>query len=387
MKAAATPPVQRCKRTPLFRLHRSLGAKMVGFAGWEMPVQYRGVIEEHLAVRNQAGLFDVSHMGEVEVSGAGALHLCQMLTANDVSRLRIGQAQYNLLLNENGGTVDDIVVYRLETDRFLICVNAANTDKDFQWIREKSQGKADVQDTSSRYAQLALQGPLAEKVLQRLTSLSLAGIKPFHFSFGEVSGIRCLAARTGYTGEDGFELYCEPDRSEALWNSLMHAGSDAGLQAAGLGARDTLRLEKAFPLYGHELDDTTTPIEAGLEWVTKFSKDSFLGREALLKQKQEGAQRRLVGLELTEPGIARSDYPILKRGQPIGRVTSGTRSPTLGKSIALGYVGAQEAGVGNEVEVEIRGRRAGARIVPLPFYRREPTGKTSCHKEESDGVS
>jgi len=343
---------------------------MVEFAGWEMPVQYRGVIEEHVAVRSRAGLFDVSHMGEVEVSGPGALDLCQLLTANDVARIKIGQAQYSLLLNENGGAVDDIVIYRLEADYFLICVNASNTDKDFRWIQEKSQGKAAVQDASSRYVQLALQGPLAERILQRLTSLRLEGMKPFHFSFGEVSGVRCLISRTGYTGEDGFELYCDPDRGEGLWKSLMDAGSEFGLQPAGLGARDTLRLEKALPLYGHELDDTTTPLEAGLEWVTKFSKGSFLGREALLRQKQEGVKRRLAGLEMTEPGIARSHYPIFKQDQPIGEVTSGTKSPTLGKSIALGYVRAGEAGLGNDVAVEIRGRRVGARIVSLPFYRR-----------------
>ncbi len=343
---------------------------MVEFAGWEMPVQYRGVIEEHLAVRSRAGLFDVSHMGEVEVSGPGALDLCQLLTANDVSRIKVGQAQYNLLLNENGGTVDDIVVYRLETDHFLVCVNAANTDKDFQWIREKSEGEVEVQDASSRYVQLALQGPLAERILQCLTSLRLEGMKPFHFSFGEVSGVRCLISRTGYTGEDGFELYCDPDRGEGLWDSLMNAGSDVGLQPAGLGARDTLRLEKGYPLYGHELNDSTTPLEAGLEWVTKFSKGPFLGREALLRKKQEGVRRKLVGLELTDPGIARSHYPILKRGEPVGQVTSGTKSPTLGRSIALGYVVGGETGVGNDVEVEIRGRKVGARIVSLPFYRR-----------------
>ena len=370
MKTATTPQVQRLKRTALYRLHRSHGAKIVEFAGWEMPVQYCGVIEEHLAVRQRAGLFDVSHMGEVELSGPHALDLCQKLTANDVARIKIGQAQYNLLLNENGGTIDDIVVYRLEADHFLICVNAANTDKDFQWILGKSQGEAEVRDTSCRYVQLALQGPLAEKILQRLTPLRLAEIKSFHFSFGAVSGSHCLVARTGYTGEDGFELYCDPDLGDRLWSNLIDAGSDLGLQPAGLGARDTLRLEKGYPLYGHELDDNTTPLEAGLEWVAKFSKGSFLGKEALLKQKQAGVKRKLVGLEMTGPGIARSQYPILKRDDLIGQVTSGTKSPTLGKSIALGYVRAQEADVGNDVEVEIRGRRVGARIVALPFYHR-----------------
>ncbi len=370
VKAESAGPVQRPKRTPLYPVHRRLGAKMVEFAGWEMPVQYRGVIEEHLAVRSRAGLFDVSHMGEVEVRGPHAMDLCQRVTPNDISRMKVGQAQYNLLLNENGGIVDDVVVYRLGEDHFLICVNAANTDKDFQWIKGKSEGKAEVQDTSSRYVQVALQGPSAEKILQRLTPLRLEAIQSFHFSFGEISAIHCLVARTGYTGEDGFELYCDPNQGERLWECLVDAGKDVGLQPAGLGARDTLRLERAFPLYGHELDETTTPLEAGLEWVTKLSKESFLGREALLRQKREGVRRKLVGLEMIEPGIARSHYSIFKHGQPIGEVTSGTKSPTLGRSIALGYVSAEEARVGNAVEVEIRSRRVGARIISLPFYRR-----------------
>lgn len=344
---------------------------MVAFAGWEMPVQYRGVIQEHLAVRSRAGLFDVSHMGEVEIRGPQALDLCQRLTANDVSRLKKGQAQYNLLLNEDGGVVDDIVIYRLETDHFFICVNAGNTDKDFQWIKDKTKGNVEIQDVSSNYVQLALQGPSAAKLLQTLTSLRLEEMRPFHFSFGEVSSIRCLVARTGYTGEDGFEIYSHPSDGERLWNGLSEAGKNVGLQPAGLGARDTLRLEKAYPLYGHELNENTTPLEAGLEWVTKFSKEFFLGREALLKEKHEGVKRKLVGLEMTEPGIPRSHYPILKQGRPIGEVTSGTKSPTLGRSIALGYVLTEETGVGNVVEVEIRGRRLGTRIVTLPFYRRQ----------------
>ena len=335
-----------------------------------MPVQYRGVLEEHLAVRSHAGLFDVSHMGEVEIRGPRALDLCQLVMANDVSRIKPSQAQYNLLLNENGGIVDDIVVYRLEENHFLICVNASNTDKDFQWIKERSGVGVEVQDTSSRYVQLALQGPLAEKILQRLTPLLLGEIRPFHFSSGDVSGIPCLVARTGYTGEDGFELYCNPSQGEKLWENLMDEGSDGELQPVGLGARDTLRMEKAFPLYGHELDETTTPFEAGLEWVTKLSKDCFLGRDALLRQKQEGVKRKLVGMEMTEPGIPRSHYPIFKQGQQIGEVTSGTKSPTLGRSIGLGYVMTKEADVENAVEVGIRGRKVGARIASLPFYRR-----------------
>lgn len=343
---------------------------MVGFAGWEMPVQYRGVIEEHVAVRSRAGLFDVSHMGEVEVRGPDALNLCQELTANDVSRVKVFQAQYNLLLNECGGVVDDVVMYRLEPERFLVCVNAANTEKDFLWIRERAQGRVEVENCSPQYVQLAIQGPLSKSVLQPLTFLRLEELKTFHFFSGEVSKIPCLVSRTGYTGEDGFELYCDCEQGEELWNILLGAGSAFGLQPAGLGARDTLRLEKAYPLYGNELDEETTPLEAGLEWVTKFAKESFLGREILLKQKEQGVKRKLVGLELTGPGIARSHYSILKDGAPIGQVTSGTKSPTLGRSIALGYVASEEAGLGNSVEVEIRGRNVGARIVPLPFYRR-----------------
>jgi aminomethyltransferase len=370
MEAVAAPQLQRVKKTPLYPIHRRLGAKMVEFAGWEMPVQYRGVIEEHLAVRSRAGLFDVSHMGEVEVRGPGTLECCQRITANDLSRVAAGQAQYNLLLNTMGGIIDDIVGYRLGEDHFLFCVNAVNTDKDFQWIREQLAGKVAVQDTSSRYVQLALQGPLSEEILQRLTSLRLREIQPFHYLFGAVSAIDCLVSRTGYTGEDGFELYCEPAQGERLWNSLMDAGKGMGLEPCGLGARDTLRLERALPLYGHELDETTTPFEAGLEWVVKFSKGSFLARESLLRQRQEGARRKLVGLEMIEPGIARKDYPILKLGRVIGEVTSGTKSPTLGRAIALGYVETEEASVDNTVEVEIRGRRAQARIASLPFYRR-----------------
>lgn len=343
---------------------------MVEFAGWEMPVQYRGVIQEHVAVRYRAGLFDVSHMGEIEIRGSGALELCQRISANDVSRMKPSQAQYNLLLNESGGIVDDVILYRLDETHFFICVNAANSDKDFDWIKKNSGTGVEIENASPRYAQLALQGPLAEKILQPLTALQLGEIKPFYFACGNVSSIRCLVARTGYTGEDGFELYCDAAAAESLWNTLLECGSPMGLEPAGLGARDTLRLEKAYPLYGHELDETTTPLEAGLEWVLKLGKGPFFGRETLLQQKQGGVTRRLVGLELTEPGIARSNYALFKNEKAIGRVTSGTKSPTLDRSIALGYVSVEEAQVGNTVAVEIRGRRAAAKIVPLPFYRR-----------------
>jgi aminomethyltransferase len=344
---------------------------MVEFAGWEMPVQYSGVIEEHLAVRGRAGLFDVSHMGEVEVRGPGALDFCQTLTPNDLSRLKRGQAQYNLLLHEHGGTIDDIVIYPLEADHVFICVNASNTDKDFEWIERQAGGKVKVENSSARYVQLALQGPAGEKILQTLTVARLAEIKPFYFFFGAVGGIQSMVARTGYTGEDGFEIFCEAADGEKLWDAIMIAGREHGLQPAGLGARDTLRLERALALYGHELDDSTTPLEAGLDWVVKFSKSSFIGREALLKQKETGVPRKLVGLEMTDAGIARGGYPIFAQGERIGEVTSGTKSPTLQKAIAMAYVRTDHATVGNSVEVEIRGRRARARVVPLPFYRRQ----------------
>ena len=358
------------KRTPLYAAHRRAGAKMVEFAGWEMPVQYRGVIEEHLAVRSRAGLFDVSHMGEIEITGADAPEFCQRISANDVARMKVSQAQYNLLLNDRGGVVDDVIFYRLEHNHFLVCVNAANSDKDFRWVREHTKGKVEVADVSARYAQLALQGPLAAKILQPLTALQLGEIKSFHFAYGDVGSIRCLVARTGYTGEDGFELYCQSGDAERLWNALMKGGAAEGLVPACLGARDTLRLEKAYPLYGHELDDTTTPLEAGLDWVTKFSKPAFIGREVLVRQKEEGVKRRLVGLELRELGIARSDYPLFKNDTRVGRVTSGTKSPSLGKSIALGYVASEVAAIGSMIDVEIRGRKVRSEVVPLPFYRR-----------------
>lgn len=361
---------QGLRRTPLYGAHRRAGAKLVEFAGWEMPVQYRGVIDEHVSVRTRAGLFDVSHMGEIDVRGPGALELCQKISANDLSRVKLGQAQYNLLMNEEGGIVDDVIFYRVEPSSFLICVNASNSDKDFAWIEKHAGNNVEIRNVSSEYAQLALQGPMAQQILQPLSSLALGEIKPFFFASAVVASIHCLVARTGYTGEDGFELYCGTGDGEKLWNALLESGRRTGLEPAGLGARDTLRLEKAYPLYGHELDDTTTPLEAGLEWVVKLDKGPFIGREVLLKQKARGVGRKLVGLELLDPGIARSGYPVLKHGTPIGRVTSGTKSPTLGKAIALAYVAAAESAVGHRVEVEIRGRSVPAQIVSLPFYKR-----------------
>jgi aminomethyltransferase len=372
------------KRTPLFAAHRRAGAKIVEFAGWEMPVQYGGVIEEHLAVRRRAGLFDVSHMGEIKVRGAGATDFCQRMSANDVGRMELFQAQYNLLLNERGGVIDDVIFYRLEENSYLICVNAANTEKDYAWLREHAAGAPDVVNVSAEYAQIALQGPRAATILQPLTRTTLETIKSFRFITAEVASVRCLVARTGYTGEDGFELYCSDQDAPRLWAELLAAGAHHGLVAAGLGARDTLRLEKAYPLYGHELDDGTTPLEAGLDWVVKFAKPAFIGRDSLLSQKGQGVKRKLVGLEMLERGIARQGHTVLCDGAPVGRVTSGTLSPSLDKAIALAYVAVQCAAPGAVLAVEIRGRRVPACVVGLPFYGAKAQQKS---KEVCDGVS
>ena len=370
MKAPATEPTNTLLRTPLYAVHRGLGAKLVEFAGWKMPVQYHGVIQEHLAVRDHAGLFDVSHMGEIEIKGPDALALCQKLTANDVSRMKVSDAQYNLLLYDSGGIVDDLMVYRLAENQFLLCVNAANTAKDVNWILDHSEGNVEIRDVSNSYVLLALQGPVAHEILQRVTAVPLDELKAFHYTYGDLAAVRCLVSRTGYTGEDGFELYCEPNGGEDLWNLLMEAGKEFGLKPVGLGARDTLRLERALPLYGHELDEQTTPLEARLEWVVKFSKGEFLGREPLLQQKKNGVKRKLVGLEMIGSGIPRSRYSIFKNGLPLGSVTSGTMSPSLRKPIAMGYVSSEEAAVDNLLEIDVRGRRVEAKVVALPFYRR-----------------
>jgi aminomethyltransferase len=357
------------KRTPLYTTHRALGARFVEFGGWEMPVQYTSIVDEHVAVRERVGLFDVSHMGEIELRGARALAACQELTVNDVTRLHDGQAQYSLLCRPNGGVVDDVIVHRLSGDRLLICVNAGNIAKDLAWIREHCAG-ADVLDRSDDFAQLALQGPRATATLAALTQLPLDDIRRFEFREGMVAGQPALVAHTGYTGEDGWELYCAPDKAVALWQALVDAGQPHGLAPAGLGARDTLRLESALPLYGHELTDDTTPLEAGLRWVVHFEKPRFVGREALARQHATGTERRLVGVVLTDPGIPRQGYRVLSDEQPVGTISSGTKSPTLGRAIGMAYVNRPWQAVGTRLAVEIRGRAARAEVVPLPFYRR-----------------
>ncbi len=358
------------KHTPLYAAHHALGARFVDFGGWEMPVQYTSIIDEHHAVRQRAGLFDVSHMGEIELRGPHAIATAQELTVNDLGRLRDGQAQYSLLCRPSGGVVDDIMVHRMSAERVLLCVNAANAEKDFAWISEHRNG-AEIIDRSADFALLALQGPRATEILGSLTPLPLQQIPPFAFGEGVVTGRQALVAHTGYTGEEGWEIYCAPVDARALWDALLEAGRRFDIRPAGLGARDTLRLERALPLYGHELTDETTPIEAGLGWAVRFTKTSFIGRDALWQQRERGLPRRLVGLEMTEPGIPRQGYPIVYGGGVVGAVTSGTKSPTLGKAIGLGYVASTLGAVGAQLGVDIRGRVIGARVVQLPFYKRE----------------
>jgi aminomethyltransferase len=359
-------------RTPLYDEHIRAGGRMVEFAGWEMPVQYAGLLEEHQAVRTRAGLFDVSHMGEVVFRGPRALEALGRLFTNDLSAIADGQAQYGCLCRESGGIVDDVVVYRRAADDLLVCVNAANRQKDFDWLKERGTGPgSDVQNESDAWGQIALQGPRAAAILQKLTRTELGKIGTYRFAPGEVAGIAGLIARTGYTGEDGFELFCPADRAAALWQALLQAGAPEGLVPAGLGARDSLRLELAYRLYGSDMDDATTPLEAGLGWVVKLAKGDFVGRAAIERQKAQGLGRKLVGFELTEPGIARHGYPVLQDGRPVGTVTSGTRSPSLKISIGLAYVPPSLAAEGSSFAVEIRGRPVVARVVKTPFYRRK----------------
>ena len=356
------------RRTPLYDAHRALGGRMVDFAGWEMPVQYSGIIDEHVAVRTRAGLFDVSHMGEVAVRGGGALAACQQVTANDVARLADGQAQYTLLLTPEGGIVDDVIIHRRTAADFLFCVNAANRERDVAHLQAHVRG-AEVTDRSDDYALLALQGPRATAILAPLTSAPLDRLPRFSFVEGAVAGRTALIAHTGYTGEDGWELYCAPGDAAFLWESILEAGRAHGIAPAGLGARDTLRLEAALPLYGHELCEDTTPFEARLAWVVRMDKGDFVGRDALEAHRRRGPRRCLVGIELRDPGVPRAGYPLLRDGRRLGEVTSGTKSPTLGKGIALGYVEPAASAPGTAVAVEIRGRALAAQVVRLPFYR------------------
>ncbi|HEV2404695.1 MAG TPA: glycine cleavage system aminomethyltransferase GcvT [Ktedonobacterales bacterium] len=372
--AEQNAPATTLKRTPLFEAHRELGARLVEFGGWEMPVQYSGILEEHRAVRERAGLFDVSHMGEFRVEGPGALAFLNGLVPNDVSRLAINQALYTQLCWPDGGTVDDLIIYRLGDERYMTVVNAGTLDKDWAWISEHAAAHDDftLTNISDETALIALQGPLARTILQPLTTTDLDAIAYYHCQPGAVAGIECLISRTGYTGEDGFEMYHQAERAVELWRALLAAGAPHGLLPAGLGARDTLRLEAGYCLYGHELSDDITPLEAGLGWTVKLNKaDDFIGKQALIAEKRDGLRRKLIGIELRERGIPRAGYPILRDGRTLGEVTSGTMCPTLGHAAALGFVPPSDAAVGTELAVEIRGKAIPAVVVALPFYKRQ----------------
>lgn len=361
------------KRTPLYEEHMAAKAKLIDFGGWEMPVQYAGVVEEHHAVRTKAGLFDVSHMGELNVQGKDALAFVQMLLTNDLSKLEDGQILYSPMCTPSGGIVDDLLVYRFNAEQFFLVVNASNTAKDFAWLVEQVKAfgsDVSVENCSDQFAQLALQGPLAEQILQRLTALDLRRIRYYTFVQGEVDGVSCLISRTGYTGEDGFELYISPSFARQVWQDIMQSGASDGIQAIGLGARDTLRFEACLPLYGNELGADISPLEAGLGRFVKFNKIDFLGKNALLTQKEQGVARKLVGLEMIGRGIARSHYQLQKDSIDIGFVTSGSFSPTLNKNIALALIRSDLAAQGDILDVMIRGKAVQAKIVPPVFYRR-----------------
>jgi aminomethyltransferase len=353
-----------------------MGGRMVDFGGWDMPVQYpAGTIAEHLRTRKHAGLFDVSHMGEIDVRGAEAIALVSYLTSNDPAKLIDGQAQYSALTTPAGTVVDDLLVYRFAADHLLLVVNAGTTEKDWDWIISHCRNEsAQLKNVSSDYCQLALQGPDALGILQGLTDLPLSEIKYYHFAEGQVDGIPALVSRTGYTGEDGFEVYADASKAERIWNKLLDAGnfgSDTGVLPCGLAARNTLRLEAGMALYGHEIDENTTLLEANLGWICKLNKGDFIGREALAKQKDEGVRRRLVGFEVTGRGIARDGQNVVIDGERLGNVTSGSPAPYLKKNIGMAYVPTEFASEGRQIQIDVRGKLVGAQIVRTPFYKRE----------------
>ncbi|WP_258171027.1 glycine cleavage system aminomethyltransferase GcvT [Paenibacillus sp. R14(2021)] len=363
------------KRTPLYPLYANYpGARCIDFGGWELPVQFSGIQKEHDAVRTQAGLFDVSHMGEFMVTGHFSEAFLQQLTTNDVAKLRDGQAQYTLMCDPSGGVVDDLLVYRITADQYMVVVNAANIDKDFEWMREHLIGDVTLENKSDELALLALQGPHAAAIMALAAeSFDCGTLAPFHFAADvSVGGAAALVSRTGYTGEDGFEIYVPAEAAQQVWNALFEVGEAHGLVPAGLGARDTLRFEARLPLYGQELSHTISPLEAGLGFFVKLDKGSFIGREALLKQKADGVPRKLVGIEMIDRGIPRCHYAVYAQGQHIGEVTTGTQSPTLKRNLGLALIEAQFAELGTELEVEIRGKRLKAEVVKAPFYRRSP---------------
>jgi len=364
------------KQTPLYQAHLDLGGKMVDFGGWNMPVQYTaGVIEEHMRTRTKAGLFDVSHMGEFWVEGEDAIPFVNRLTTNDVTKLVDGQAHYSALTNENGGVVDDLLVYRFDQDKLLLVVNASTTEKDWDWITShKGDENITLTNVSADYCQIAVQGPLGKIILEKLTETDLDDIKYYHFTTGIVDGVDSIISRTGYTGEDGFEVYAAADKARQLWDKLLDAGyygAENGILPAGLAARNTLRLEAGMSLYGHELSDTITPLEANLGWITKLQKGPFTGSDKIAAQKEKGLERRLVGFEMTDRGIARDDFDVYIDGNKVGYVTSGSPAPFLQKNIGMAFVPLEFANVGQEIKIDVRGKQLSAVVVPTPFYKRQ----------------
>lgn len=371
-----TPPPAALKKTPLNARHRAHGARMVEFGGWDMPVEYTGIIDEHMAVRTQAGLFDVSHMGQIEIAGPDALAAVQWISSNDASRLAIGQIHYSALTTPEGTFVDDILVYRMGDQHFMLVVNAGNIMKDHEWIRARVAdrgGDVSVVNASSRYALIAVQGPKAEAILQRLTEIELPAIKYYWFAHGEVSGVRVTVSRTGYTGEDGFEVFVPPAQAEQVWNALLDAGAADGIKPCGLGARDTLRLEASMRLCGSDMDEHTTVLEAGLGWIVGWKKGDFLGSEVLRAQKAGTLERKLVGFQMQDRAIARHGHKVMVGDDEVGVVTSGTQTPFLKKSIGLAMVPVSRSETGTLLQIDIRGRRVNAVVVPEPFYKRPKT--------------
>lgn len=360
------------KNTALTDKHIALGAKMVPFAGYNMPVQYEGVNAEHETVRKGVGVFDVSHMGEFLVTGEGAQALIQYVTTNDISIMTPGRAQYNCIPNGNGGIVDDLIVYMFEENKYLLVVNASNIEKDWNWIVQHNKFGAELRNLSDEYSLLAIQGPKAVEAMQSLTPIDLSAIKYYHFEVGEFAGLNnVIISATGYTGSGGFEIYCKNDQAELVWDKVFEAGDSFGIKPIGLAARDTLRLEMGFCLYGNDIDDSTSPLEAGLGWITKLNKGEFIDQSRLASQKEEGVKQKLVGFELIDKGIPRHDYPIVDaNGNQIGKVTSGTMAPSLKKAIGLGYVETQFAAPDSEIYVEVRNKALKAKVVKVPFYKK-----------------
>lgn len=360
------------KKTPLYEEYKNHGAKTIDFGGWDLPVQFSSIKDEHEAVRTKAGLFDVSHMGEIEVKGKDSLAYLQKMMTNDVSKLKDGGAQYTAMCYPDGGTVDDLLIYKKADEDYLLVVNASNIEKDFDWLKSHATGEVEVINTSENIAQLAIQGPLAEKVLQKLTNTDLSAIKFFKFNENvDIKGVIALVSRTGYTGEDGFEIYCQQEDAVQLWNMLLEAGKEDGLVPCGLGSRDTLRFEANLALYGQELSKDITPIEAGIGFAVKTNKEEdFFGKEVLKEQRENGALRRIVGIEMIDKGIPRHGYEVFVGDKKIGEVTTGTQSPTLKKNIGLALLEKDFTELETEVEVQVRKKRLKAKVVKTPFYQR-----------------